>query len=496
MYGYDPLPIAPAAGGLYSRQPLPGNRIPSSQINPLGSKIANLYDAPNLPGNADGVNNYTNGRNSHDTFYNHIVRVDHNVSDKQRFFFRLNATRNLRTQDQRHSGTVGHLLYRYNRGAAIDHVYTISPQFFVNSRYSYTRYIDGIDPDQMGFDLQGLGFSPSFVSQIKAIDPRLVRFPRIDTAGYSSLSVQSQNRNAVDTHDFALNATKIFGAHTVRFGPGYRVYRRNSNDLGTSSGLLAFSTNWTRGPLDTSGASPIGEGMASLLYGLPTGGSFPINANYAKQVRIFAAYIQNNWKVSKKLTVSLGFRHELPSAMTERFDRSVRGFDFAAASPIEAAVRATYAANPIPQVPADAFRVRGGLTYPSVNGQSRSLWDTTQSNFMPRMGFAYSVTPLTVFRGGYGIYFEPIGVPKSDVIQTGFTQTTQLVPTVDNGQHFIATLANPFPSSVLLPRAPMAASALIWGNEKRQFLQSGPQESLHAALAVCAAAQLESGFCP
>jgi len=448
---YDPFTIAPAANGLFSRRPLPGNRIPASQINPLGSKIANLFDTPNLPGNADGVNNYTNGRNSYDTFYNHIVRIDHNVSDNQRFFVRVNATRNLRDQDKRHSNTVGHQLYRYSRGAAIDHVYTVSPQFFINSRYSYTRYIDGITPNQMGFDLQGFGFSSAYVSQIKAIDPRLVRFPRIDTTDYSSLSVQSLNRNPVDTHDFALNATRIFGSHTLRFGPGYRVYRRNSLDLGASSGSLTFSTDWTRGPFDTSGAAPIGQGMASLLYGLPTSGAFPINANYAEQVKIFAAYVQDDWKVNRKLTMSLGFRYELPSPMTERFDRSVRGFDFDAASPIEAAARANYANTQIPQVPLDAFRVRGGLTYPAVNGQPRNLWDTTQSNFMPRLGFAYSITPTTVFRGGYGIYFEPIGVPNSDVIQTGFTQTTQLVPSVNNGQNFIATLANPFPAGVLLP---------------------------------------------
>ena len=397
------------------------------------------------------MNNYTNGRNSYDTFYNHIVRIDHNVSDKQRFFVRVNGTRNLRDQDNRHSNTVGHRLYRYNRGAAVDHVYTLSPQFFINSRYSYTRYIDGIDPNQMGFDIQALGFSSTFSNQIKAVDPELLRFPRIDTTGYSSLSVQSRNRNPVDTHDFAVNATRIFGSHTVRFGPGYRVYRRNSRDLGTSSGLLTFNTNWTRGPLDTSGAAPIGQGLASLLYGLPTGGSFPINANYAEQVKILAAYVQDDWKVSRKLTVSLGFRFELPSPMTERFDRSVRGFDFDAASPIEGAVRANYAASPIPQIPLDSFRLRGGLTYPNVNGQPRNLWDTSQSNFMPRIGFAYSVTGNTVFRGGYGIYYEPIGVPNSDVIQTGFTQTTQLVPSVDNGQNFIATLANPFPGGLLLP---------------------------------------------
>ncbi|HJZ96840.1 MAG TPA: hypothetical protein VKE70_10030, partial [Candidatus Solibacter sp.] len=196
------------------------------------------------------------------------------------------------------------------------------------------------------------------------------------------MSVQSKNWNPVDAHDFGLNATKIAGAHTLRFGFGYRIYRRNSTDYGNSSGLLTFSTNWTRGPLDTSGASPIGQGMASLLYGLPTSGSLPIAANYAEQAKILASYVQDDWKVGRKLTVSLGLRYELPSPMTERFNRSVRGFDYTAASPIQTAVRASYAANPIPQVPADQFRVLGGLTYPGVNEQPRTLWNSNRKNFM------------------------------------------------------------------------------------------------------------------
>jgi hypothetical protein len=469
---YDPNSIAPAAGGLFSRQPLAGNRIPQSQIDPVGGKIVRLYDLPNLPGNSDGVNNYTNGRNSHDTFYNHIFRIDHNLSDKQRFFVRADVTRNRRVQDQRHTDTVGHLQYRYNRGAAIDHVYTVSARFFINTRYSYTRYIDGFFPDQAGWDLAGLGFSSTFVNQIRAVNPALLRFPRIDTTGYSSLSVQNQNWNPVDAHDFGLNATKIAGAHTVRFGFGYRIYRRNSTDLGPSSGVLTFSTNWTRGPLDTSGASPIGQGMASLLYGLPTSGNLPIAANYAEQAKILASYVQDDWKIGRKLTVSLGLRYELPSPMTERFNRSVLGFDYGAASPIQTAVRANYAANPIPQVPVDQFRVLGGLTYPGVNGQQRTLWNSNRKNFMPRIGMAYSITPTTIFRAGIGIYFEPNGVPNFDVIQTGFSQTTQMVPTVDNGQHFIATLANPFPNGLITPVGAAGGLSTNLGQSVSFFNQS------------------------
>ena len=449
---YDPYSITPAANGLYSRLPLPNNIIPQSRINPVGAKIAALYDLPNLPGNIDGVNNYTNGRNSYDTFYNHIVKIDHNVSEKQRFFVRGDVTRNRRVQDQRHHDAVGHLQYRYNRGAAIDHVYLMSPQFFINTRYSYTRYIDGFFPDQTGWDLAGLGFSSTFINQIKAVNPALLRLPRIDVTGYSSLSVQNQNWNPVDAHDFGLNATKIAGTHTVRFGMGYRIYKRNSTDLGNSSGLLTFGTNWTRGPFDTSGASPIGQGMASLLYGLPSSGSLTIPANYAEQDKIFALYVQDDWKISRRLTLSLGLRYELPSPMTERFDRSVQGFDFTAASPIEAAVKANYAANPIPQIPVNQFRVPGGLTFPGANGNARTLWGYNKTNFMPRVGLAYSLTPATLIRAGFGIYFEPNGAPNFDVIQTGFSQTTQMVPTVDNGQHYIADLTNPFPNGLQLPK--------------------------------------------
>src|SRR6185369_14156970 len=219
-----------------------------------------------------------------------------------------------------------------------------------------------------------------FIDQINAVDSRALRFPQIAASGYSTLSVQAWNQNPVDTHDFALNVSKVTGSHSMRFGTGYRIYRRNATNLGNSSGVLTFGTNWTRGPLDTSAASPIGQGMASLLYGLPTGGSFPISSNYAEQVKILPLHFQDDWRISRKLTLSWGLRYELPSPMTERFDRSVKGFDFDAASPIEAAARAKYATSPIPQVPVDQFRVRGGLTYPAVNAQWRLLWNTNKTN--------------------------------------------------------------------------------------------------------------------
>ncbi|MGH9660509.1 MAG: carboxypeptidase regulatory-like domain-containing protein, partial [Bryobacteraceae bacterium] len=330
---FDPYTITPASGGLFSRQPLAGNIIPQSRINPVARRIAALWDVPNQAGTADQTNNYTKGKNAQDTYWNHIARIDHNLSEKQRFYLRTNFTKMDRPENERHNRAVGDVFVRLNRGASFDHVYTVSPQLFLNSRYTYTRFINQFTPMQLGWDLAGLGFAPSFISQINGVNPIGLRLPRIDVTGYSSLSIETLNKRHDDIHDFALNATKIVNTHTMRFGLGYRVYRENAFNLSNSSGSLPFGTDWTRGPNNTSAASPIGQGMASFLYGLSTGGNFPIVNNYAEQTRTWALYFQDDWKVSTKLTLSLGLRYELPSPLTERFNRSVLGFDDSVASP-------------------------------------------------------------------------------------------------------------------------------------------------------------------
>jgi hypothetical protein len=156
---YDPFSTVPAAGGLFTRQPVPGNIIPANRINPVSANIAKLWDEPNQPGTVDGINNYTKGKNAQDTYWNHIVRIDHNISEKQRLYFRTNFTDLQRPENIRHNLAVGDNFFRYNKGFAVDDVYTISPRHFVNTRYTLTRFITGNDVYQQDFDLAGLGFS-------------------------------------------------------------------------------------------------------------------------------------------------------------------------------------------------------------------------------------------------------------------------------------------------------------------------------------------------
>ncbi len=449
---YDPFTTVPAGNGRFTRQPLAGNIIPAHRINPAARSIAALWDSPNQAGTIDGTNNYQKGKNAQDTYWNHIVRIDHNLSEKQRFYLRTNFTDLQRPENIRHNLAVGDNFYRFNKGFAIDHVATLSPRMFVNTRYTLTRFITGNDSYQQDWDLAGSGFSSEFIKQINGVDPSYVKLPNIAVGGYSSLGgVVARNNVATDIHEAAVNFTTVAGAHNLRYGLAHRVYRRNSFNLGNSSGNINFDTTWTRGPLDNSPGAPMGQTFAAFLMGLPGSGNFPISDSYAEQSTVPAIFLQDDWKATRKLTLSIGLRYERPSPVTERFNRSVRGFDANAASPIQAQALANYARNPIPEVPVGQFQVRGGLTFAGVGGQPRGLWKTNQNLLMPRLGFAYSLTPKTVVRGGYGMFFDALGVTNVHVNQTGFSQATDIVPSQDNGQTYLASLSNPFPGGFILP---------------------------------------------
>jgi hypothetical protein len=221
------------------------------------------------------------------------------------------------------------------------------------------------------------------------------------------------------------------------------------NDL---TGTFNFDGTWTRGPLDNSPTAPqlVGQSFASFLLGLPSSGSVNRPAGYDERSTTWGFYLQDDWKIGPRVTLNLGVRYEVETALTELQNRSVRGFDFAAVQPIEAAAQARL--NPTATgVPADRFAVRGGLTFPGVDGQPRGLYETPKGNVMPRAGIAYRIDDKTVVRTGYGMFYGSLGQRRGDVLQSGFNATTSLVPSLNNGVTFIETLSNPFQNGIQEP---------------------------------------------
>jgi hypothetical protein len=106
----------------------------------------------------------------------------------------------------------------------------------------------------------------------------------------------------------------------------------------------------------------------------------------------------------------------------------------------------------MPGLPVDQFRVLGGLTFANVNGNPRTYYEGEKNNFLPRFGFAYQLAQKTVLRGGYGWFYNSIGILQSNTFQTGFSQSTPIQATLDSGVSFVASNANPFPNGLVAPR--------------------------------------------
>jgi hypothetical protein len=213
-----------------------------------------------------------------------------------------------------------------------------------------------------------------------------------------------------------------------------------------SAGRYDFNTDFTR-QYDNSPAAAIGQQLAAMMLGQPTAGFIDRSADRYNQTRYQGFFFQDDWRVNGRLTVNLGLRYEYEAATTERDNRNVRGFDPGTTLDITAAAQAAYAASPIPEIPASAFRVLGGMGF--ADGSNRGFYKADRNNWQPRLGMAYSIDEKTVARAGWAIYTVPAVI--NGVRQSGFSQATNIVPTNNNGLTFIANLSDPFPAGVADP---------------------------------------------
>ncbi len=446
---YDPSTIAPAATGRFSRQPFAGNVIPASRLNAVALGLLKYWPASNLAGTADGINNYIPQTSQANRQKNAVGKVDHNFSDRHRAFARYNYG----SQDYIANPLVGTLTnvpdrWRHSHGAVIDDIFVISPSMLNDVRIGFTRYNQSNTPMLAGLDWTSLGFAPALSN---AIDPRARAFPTLNVTGYQSLGGAANNNAVTNYYTVSDDVTWTKGKAIYRFGAEYRLFRSNNYALAGQNPTLAFNSTYTNGPLDNAAASPIGQGLASFLLGVPSSGSISLADSYADQSYTTAFYAQSDWRLGRSLTINAGVRYDYDGPITERYNRSVKGFDFKSANPIAAQAIANYARNPIAEVPASQFRVNGGVTFAGAGGQPRELWDSSALNFAPRIGLAWQIMPNTVIRTGYGFFYVPQGVDRTAVNQAGFTLSTSLTASTDNGQHFIATLANPFPNGLNQP---------------------------------------------
>jgi outer membrane receptor protein involved in Fe transport len=450
---YNPFTRRAIGNGRFQMDPFAGNIIPANLINPVAKAALEYIGRPLSPANADGTGNFQQPSLPETIKYaTNTIRVDHVATDKQRVYGRFSwYDRNSNYNNYFNNLSTGEWFQFISRQAAFDHVWVMNSTTVMNLRYGFNRFVRGTDtnPANHGFDLSSLGFPSAYNSMI-AEDLR--RFPRFDITGYQGTGFGGEFRPN-ETHSFIGSLTKSLGVHSIRTGLEFRRYAETSTFFANDqTGQFVFDANWTRGPLDNSPTAPgsLGQSFAAFLLGLPTSGQIVRRASYDEASSTYGFYVQDDWRVGPRLTLNLGLRYELETALTEAQNRSVRGFDAAAAQPIEPAARA--ALNPAATgIPLDQFHVRGGLTFAGVDGQPEGLYEVPKNNWMPRAGATFKLDERTVVRGGYGVFYGFLGQRRGDVITSGFSANTPMTVSLDNGLTFLETLSNPFRGGIIEP---------------------------------------------
>jgi hypothetical protein len=424
---YDPLTTETVAGNP-TRQLFPGNIIPQNRINSVGREIASYYPLPNLPGT---IQNYAaSGSNSADEDI-WGVRIDQAISARQQFFARYNYTRD-DSLDPRWfgnwaDGMIG--LLQDVQSIAGDYVFTIGPTSILNLRYGFTdRTHDNLDP-ATGTDLTTLGF-PDYIND--AAQRRV--FPAMSVSGYQGMgNGEGANNFFYRVHSTQASLTKITGAHSLRFGADVRFHAVKQERGVAASGSYTFNRNYTAGPNANRPAATSGDAFAGLLLGYPAGGDFGSVIVPHSNNEYFGFYMQDDWKVTSRLTLNLGLRYELELPRKESEDR-LDWFDFDALNPLDGQVEGV-------------GELRGAIQFAGVNGNPRRHFNTDWNNFGPRFSFAYQLTPSTVMRGGYGIFYGSgsIGAGGWNIASQGYAPSTDFIASLD-GLRPLNTLSDPFPS--------------------------------------------------
>lgn len=449
---FNPFTTVQLPGGTFTRQPLPGNVIPPNLINPVGQKMVNLYPLPNRPGQGPNqINNFFAqgaGNNKNDKM---DTRVDWEQSSNHRMFvrwsdrFRQDITNPCFFCTGGDSGVNEH-----DNGfqVVLNDTITPSPTWVINSFVSYSRWQEAHIAQTLGVaDASTIGLSPSLFQA-----PVL---PGISVQNYASLGVVFADPFDVYTrysNTIGMNLTKVFSKHTLKFGGNFDDLRINNTteSNGVNSGTPAFSfgsaltscdPNPAGGPCVASniGSSVTGNAIASMLLGTSSGGGQSINIDPAMGIHVFGGYIQDQWRVTSRLTVNVGVRYENQRPATERINR-LAYFNTTVLNPISSAI---------------GFPVHGGFEYAGINGNDRYAWPPNNKDFAPRAGIAFKITDKLVARVGAGIFFLPASAmlsfdnPNGQFV--GFSSSTTYNATTQNGYAPLNLVSNPFPSGINQP---------------------------------------------
>lgn len=453
---YNPFTTVLNANGTATRQPYAGNIIPASQQDPVGRRVMNDVWKPNLTGDgSDGVNNYRTGFAERVEYWNFSDRADWNVSDKLKIFGRYSMFKTYVAQDN-YAGTRAVQPNGSERHAWTtvgDLVYTLNASTVFNIRGGWNRIFDSFavgEAQISGAQLTEI-LGSDWHTPYSSNDPALYypgftvrRGPSATNLGRTGFWYQDP-----ETYNIQSKISRAQGRHYFKVGGEWRSQRVEavrprpvSFDIRpelTASTFLNPDLNLS------------GDAWATLLVGALDNNtliqSLPIQRH---RNTFFGLYVQDDFKVTQRLTLNLGLRYEYESPMIDPEDRLSRFLDLSSPIPEFQGANA-------PVLPAAATALRTGN--PIFNGawiftdsSNRGSWAAQKLLFMPRAGLAYRVDDKTALRFGYARYLVPSTLTDGldvlgSVFYPGFEATSRGLPLLTGVPQ--SRLSNPFPGGLV-----------------------------------------------
>jgi hypothetical protein len=477
---FDPMSTATVNGQL-TRTAFPNNTIPISRIDPVAAKILALYPATNqaIVNGGFPANDYFVSTPGTQTTNQGDVRVDHRLTDKDSLYGSLSWANTEKANTPPFPGALDGAPFQgaseedLSRNAMLSWTRVWTPQIITETRVGFTRLVTARTQANASTDeysALGLGgYNPT-----TSINGGLPQIQFCSSAyqtqycgtNYSQIGANSwlPSKEYSNVWDFIENLSITRGAHAMKFGAEYRTIKFPFFQVPYPHGELYFGPQETAFPNTAYSSGQTGDAMASFLLGNIDWGQMSTNNFIASEKLGYAFYGQDDWKVTPKLTVSLGVRYELFSPISEKFGRQ-SNFDFQNMTLF------------IPQGKDQNTPLPPGFatTFPNVKvsvGQvSKYLipWDKT--NIGPRIGVAYNWKEKTVIRLGYGIFYggeEQQGGNPNRGESAPFNESPQLLRPAtgagsnvfDTNPFFAGGLQAGFPSNIFSLPAPISFRSL------------------------------------
>jgi hypothetical protein len=450
---FDPnsLRAAPGTRSGFTRDPFPNRTIPANRFDPIMSRMIQAYPLPTRGGI---VNNHTSSPKESQRWNQVDGRVDWNINERNNLFARYSQQNTVSTRPSTFlNATIPGMEGTFGLGnedtfagdsslkafhSVINWVKTWSPTFIMEAKLGFNRFDlvflqEGATPGAKLGEKLGVARANQ--------GPNSDGLPIFSPAGYTGIG-QTRSLPIIrfeDTINPAFNFTNLRGKHTIKYGVDWRQRRLTQYQTNRGNGRFNFGRTFTDDP---NNAAATGDAMAALLMGTA---SFIEQDFTLFEPRILQwewnFFVQDDWRVTDKLTINAGIRYEYDTPTRELNDKWTN-FDV----------------------------TTGKLLIAGFNTDSATGVVADGNNFAPRLGFAYRLRPGTVIRGGAGIFYNPAG-SESVLMRRHRQLPFGPIQTVDINQF----VANPRRVSQGLDPIPNLDPAVVANNPVGSMLAVDPR---------------------